>query len=136
MAAVKKTKPLSIDELLDAQRAQLANSQGLSESQIKYAKEQVQKLEDIKTAMLVQNIEELKSDRDIQAITRTKGDAKHITLGDVREQLKTLDKTIKQNLVNRDGEPVRPDRSPLPKFDVIPGGRSDDTNADDTNTES
>lgn len=133
MAAVKKTKPLSIDELLDAQRAQLSSSEGLSESQIKYAKLQIQKLEEIKKAMLVNNIEELKNDYEIKAITRPKGDSKHVTLGDVREQLKTLDKTIKQNLVNRDGDPVDPRRAPLPKFSVIEGGKTDesaDTTAD------
>ena len=47
MAAVKKTKPLSIDELLDAQRAMLSQSNNVSESQIKYAKEQILKLEEI-----------------------------------------------------------------------------------------
>ena len=120
--AAAKSKPLTIDELIDAQRAMLTRSEKLTEKQIKHAEEQIKKLEEIRQAMTIQNMEGLKETLDTRFITKIKGDAQHVTLGDVRTQLKTLDKNIQEALANSSGDPVRPGRKTFPGLKVIQGG--------------
>jgi len=120
--AAAKSKPLTIDELIDAQRAMLTRSEKLTEKQIKHAEDQIKKLEEIRAAVTIQNMEELKETLDTRTITKIKGDAQHVTLGDIRTQLKTLDKNIQEALANSSGMPVKSGRKTFPGLKVIQGG--------------
>jgi hypothetical protein len=94
MAAANKSKPLTIEDLIDAQRAITKSS--TDEGQIAKAQEQIDRL------------------------MKLKGDSTHVTLGDVRQEVKELRTDVKEGLksLNRtpDGGAPRADRPPLPKL--------------------
>jgi hypothetical protein len=98
MAAANKSQPLTIEDLIDAQRSITKSS--TDEGQIAKAQEQIDRL------------------------MKLKGDAQHVTLGDVRKELKDLRKDVKEGLkdLNKDlnmtpsGGAPRADRPPLPRL--------------------
>jgi hypothetical protein len=97
MAAANKSQPLTIEDLIDAQRSITKSS--TDEGQIAKAQEQIDRL------------------------MKLKGDAQHVTLGDVRKELKDLRKDVKEGLKGLEslnmtpaGTAPRADRPPLPRL--------------------
>lgn len=111
MAAAKKSQPLTLEELLDAQLKMLKDP-ALSEGQREQAKKQIEILEGIRTGVNIGNVERIKEDGDIRRMTRPKGDASNVTLGDVRTELRGMREDLKT--LNVDGKSPAVDRAPLP----------------------
>jgi hypothetical protein len=94
MAAANRSKPLTIDDLIDAQRTIAKNS--TDQGQVAKALEQIERL------------------------MKVKGDSTHVTLGDVREEMHEMRTDLREglkhlNMTPAGGEP-RPDRPPLPRL--------------------
>lgn len=94
MAAAQKSKPLTIDDLIDAQRT-IANT-STDEGQVAKAMEQIERL------------------------TKVKGDSQHVSLGDVKTEVKELRRDVKEGLKTLNMTPAgtapRADRPPLPRL--------------------
>jgi hypothetical protein len=87
-----KSSPLTLEDLMQAQQQMLRNSD-LTESQRKTAEQQIAKLEQLRVGQ--------------NKMTDPRGDASHVTLGDVREELRTL---------NAEGDAPKPGRPALPRM--------------------
>jgi hypothetical protein len=94
MAAANRSKPLTIDDLIDAQRTIAQNS--TDQGQVAKALEQIERL------------------------TKVKGDSQHVSLGDVRQEVHELRTDLRDGLKNLNMTPAgtapRADRPPLPRL--------------------
>jgi len=113
MAAAKKSQPLTLDELLDAQLKMLKDP-ALSEGQRQQAQKQIEILEGIRTGINVGNIDALKENSDVRQMTRPKGNSTTVTLGDVRDEVRGMRQDLK--LVNADGNAPAENRRSLPRL--------------------
>jgi hypothetical protein len=113
MAAAKKSQPLTLEDLLDAQLKMLKDP-ALSEGQREQAKKQIEILEGIRTGINIGNIDALKENSDVRTMTRAKGNSTTVTLGDVRDEVRGMRQDLK--LVNADGNAPAENRRPLPKL--------------------
>lgn len=111
MASKDKQTGLTAESLMKAQQ-QLIESGKLTEEQLKLAKEQLAKLEELVNAFKAESAlntaMERKSEKAIEIITQTKKDPSHVTLGNVRDEVKNLAKTI-------EGKEPKSGRAPLPQ---------------------
>ena len=104
----KKSEPLSLESLLEAQQRMLSAS-NLSEEQRKRAEDQIAKLEELrKTATETQDKQTEVVDQ-VKVMTKPKGDSKNVTLGDVRTEIKEMRKDLKTFA----GTDPSPNRKPL-----------------------
>jgi uncharacterized protein YpuA (DUF1002 family) len=81
----KKSEPLSLESLLEAQQRMLTAS-NLTEEQRKRAEEQIAKLEELRQATTETQDKQTEVVEQVKVMTRAKGDSKNVTLGDVRTE--------------------------------------------------
>ena len=113
----KKSQPLSLESLLEAQQ-RLLSASNLTEEQRKRAEEQIAKLEELRKATTETQNKQTEVVEQIKVMTRAKGDSKNVTLGDVRTELKAM----RKDLITFAGTEPKPDRKPLtkpPEYDII-----------------
>lgn len=123
MALPNKKSALTIDDLMDAQRDMMKRSD-VTEQQVKIAQEQLEKLEAIKNADQLANAERVKEDVDINRITKKKGDASHVSLGDLQTEVKGL----RRDLTGAGSAP-KDGRSPLPLMTIGGQGQAEASGA-------
>jgi hypothetical protein len=89
--ATKKTEPLSIGDLMQAQRS-LLKDRSLTEGQRRMAEQQLAKLQDLQNSFEKSNE---KLDTDLKAITKLKGTSQQVSLGDVRTEMRGIRADLK-----------------------------------------
>lgn len=104
----KKSEPLSLESLLEAQQ-RLLSASNLTEDQRKRAEEQIAKLEELRQATTETQDKQTEVVEQVKVMTRAKGDSKNVTLGDVRNELKG----VRQDLKTFAGTDPNPNRTPL-----------------------
>lgn len=104
----KKSEPLSLESLLEAQQ-RLLSASNLTEEQRKKAEEQIAKLEELRQATTETQDKQTEVVEQVKVMTRAKGDSKNVTLGDVRNELKG----VRQDLKTFAGTDPNPSRKPL-----------------------
>lgn len=110
----KKSEPLSLESLLEAQQRMLTAS-NLTEDQRKRAEEQIAKLEELRKAATETQDKQTEVVDQIKVMTRAKGDSKNVTLGDVRTEIKEMRKDLKTFA----GTDPNPKRKPLSRRDDV-----------------
>jgi hypothetical protein len=112
----KKSEPLSLESLLEAQQRMLTAS-NLSEEQRKRAEDQIAKLEELRKATTETQEKQTEVVEQVKVMTKPKGDSKNVTLGDVRTELKEMRKDLKtfagKDLKTFAGKDPNPSRKPL-----------------------
>lgn len=104
----KKSEPLSLESLLEAQQ-RLLSASNLTEEQRKRAEDQIAKLEELRKATTETQDKQTEVVNQVKVMTRPKGDSKNVTLGDVRTELKEMRKDLKTFA----GAEPNPSRKPL-----------------------
>jgi hypothetical protein len=112
----KKSQPLSLEDLLEAQKTMLTAS-NLTEEQRKRAEDQIAKLEELRQATTKSEEKQTEVVEQVKVMTRAKGDSKNVTLGDVRTELKGMRQDLK-TFAGKDPKPLRKPLS-LQRDDVI-----------------
>jgi hypothetical protein len=92
-----KSKGISLEELMQAQERMMGTG-NLSEKQLQLAKDQLEKLDTIAKASVVNDVELAKENLDIRKITARKSVAGSVGLVDVKNEINNLSKTLKQGL--------------------------------------
>jgi hypothetical protein len=125
MATAKKSQPLTLEELLDAQYQMLKRSD-LDDKQRAQAQEVIQRLEQIRDNLGVSGQQQIKQDVINQE-----------TLEDIRDQAKETTKAVKQLIdvtKNADGSAPKPDRKPL--LQIVGGAEQQPQQDQEQGTES
>lgn len=104
----KKSQPLSLEDLLDAQKSLLTAS-NLTEDQRKRAEDQIAKLEALRESTEENTNKQTEVANQVKIMTKPKGNSNNVTLGDVRNELKG----VRQDLKTFAGTDPNPNRKPL-----------------------
>jgi hypothetical protein len=89
MARAPKPRGISLEELMVAQQRMIEGG-NLSERQSETAQRQIEKLAEIKTALVGQEQEAVTLNNDVRRITRVKRDSRSVGLVDVRDEIRNL----------------------------------------------
>jgi hypothetical protein len=99
MARKSKSQGVSLEDLMVAQQRMMEGGR-LSERQLEVAQQQLNKLGEIKTALVVGDLEDAKQDIDIQRITNLRRDPRAVGLTDVKTEIKNLNEELRRRLPN------------------------------------
>lgn len=89
MARAPKSRGISLEELMVAQQRMIEGG-NLSERQSETAQKQIEKLAEIKNAVVGQQQEAVVLNNDVRRITRPKRDSRSVGLVDVRDEIRNL----------------------------------------------
>jgi hypothetical protein len=97
MARKPKSQGISLEELMVAQQRMMEGGQ-LSQRQLEVAQQQLNKLGEIKTAIVVGDLEQAQQDLDVRRITNLRRDPRAVGLTDVKSEIKNLTEELKRRL--------------------------------------